>query len=228
MDLKTLTSTVMEIAEDKGIPQEKVLEIISEAIAAAYKKDYGKKKQKVIAQLDPKTGEAKFWQVKLVVDEKMILEEPIEKVKATKKETKKKQTKTKKPSSTETIENKEKIHFNPERHITLEEAKKIEPKIKVGEEIKFPLKAEEVYGRIAAQTAKQVILQKLKEAEREEILKEYQSKEGEAISGIVQRIEQNAIFLDIGRTSAILPKTEQVPNEFYRPGQRLKLYVLKI
>ncbi|PIR90096.1 transcription termination/antitermination protein NusA [bacterium (Candidatus Gribaldobacteria) CG10_big_fil_rev_8_21_14_0_10_33_41] len=109
-----------------------------------------------------------------------------------------------------------------------EEAKKINKSIKPEEELKIPLKTEKEYGRIAAQTAKQVILQKIKEAEREEILKEYKSKEGEIVSGIVQRIEPTAIFLDIGKTSGILLKAEQVPNEFYRPGQRLKLYLLKV
>ncbi|GAI22514.1 unnamed protein product, partial [marine sediment metagenome] len=76
--------------------------------------------------------------------------------------------------------------------------------------------------------SKTSILQKIKEAEREEILKEYKSKEGEIVSGIVQRIEQESIFFDIGKTSGILPKSEQIPGEFYRPGQRLKLYIIKV
>jgi len=205
MDLKTLTSAVMEIAEDKGIPQEKVVKIIAEAIASAYKKEYGKKRQRIIAQLNPKTGEVKFWQVKQVVDKDMILSKE----------------ESEKPD-------KEKIRFNPERHIMLEEAKKINPKIKPTEEIKIPLETKKDFGRIAIQTAKQVILQKIKEAEREEILKEYKSKEGEIVSGIVQRVESESIFFDIGKTLAILPKSEQIPGEFYRPGQRLKLYILKV
>ncbi|PIU46987.1 transcription termination/antitermination protein NusA [bacterium (Candidatus Gribaldobacteria) CG07_land_8_20_14_0_80_33_18] len=220
MDLKVFTSAIMEIAENKGMSQEKVIEIISEAIAAAYKKDYGKKKQKIVAELNPKTGEVSFWQLKLVVDKTMIFsEEELKKLKE-------------KEVALETLEEKEggkgKIRFNPERHIMFEEAKKINKSIKPEEELKIPLKTEKEYGRIAAQTAKQVILQKIKEAEREEILKEYKSKEGEIVSGIVQRIEPTAIFLDIGKTSGILLKAEQVPNEFYRPGQRLKLYLLKV
>jgi len=220
MDLKVFTSAIMEIAENKGMSQEKVIEIISEAIAAAYKKDYGKKKQKIVAELNPKTGEVSFWQLKLVVDKTMIFsEEELKKLKE-------------KEVALETLEEKEggkgKIRFNPERHIMFEEAKKINKSIKPEEELKIPLKTEKEYGRIAAQTAKQVILQKIKEAEREEILKEYKSKEGEIVSGIVQRIEPTAIFLDIGKTSGILLKAEQVPNEFYRAGQRLKLYLLKV
>lgn len=220
MDLKVFTSAIMEIAENKGMSQEKVIEIISEAIAAAYKKDYGKKKQKIVAELNPKTGEVSFWQLKLVVDKTMIFsEEELKKLKE-------------KEVALETLEEKEggkgKIRFNPERHIMFEEAKKINKSIKPEEELKIPLKTEKEYGRIAAQTAKQVILQKIKEAERESILEEYKSKEGEIVSGIVQRIEGQNVFFDIGKTLGVLPREEQVPGEFYRPGQRLKVYLLKV
>jgi len=206
MDLKILTSAVMEIAEDRGIPQEKVIKIIADAIASAYKKEYGQKRQKIIAQLNAKTGDVKFWQIRQVVTKDMILSEEELGPEA----------------------DKEKIRFNPERHILLEDAQKIDSKIKKEDELKIPLKAKEDFGRIATQTAKQVILQKIKEAEREEVLKEYKSKEGEIVSGIVQRIEPESIFFDIGKTSGILPKSEQIPGEFYRPGQRLKLYIIKV
>jgi N utilization substance protein A len=109
-----------------------------------------------------------------------------------------------------------------------EDAKKMNPKIKLGEELEMPLETHQDYGRIAAQTAKQVILQKIREAERETVFNEYKSKEGEIMSGIVQRIEGNNVFLDIGKTFGLLPKEEQVPGEFYRPGQRLKVYILKV
>jgi len=125
-------------------------------------------------------------------------------------------------------EKEEKIRFNPEKHIMIEEARKIKPKIKAGEELKIPLKTQKDYGRIAAQTAKQVILQKIREAERETIFEEYKSKEGELISGIVQRIESKNVYIDIGKTLGILAKEEQVYGEFYRPGQRLKTYILKV
>jgi N utilization substance protein A len=121
-----------------------------------------------------------------------------------------------------------KIKFNPDRHILLEEAKKIKPDIKVGEELIIPLETKIDYGRIAAQTAKQVILQKLKETERELIFQEYKSKEGQIVSGIVQRVEPKAVYLNIGKTLGILPKEEQVQGEFYKPGQRLRVYILKV
>lgn len=211
MDLKTFTSAVMEIAEERGIPQEKVIEVIEAALASAYKKEYGKKREKYDAELNPKTGEVKFFQLKQAVSEDEILsEKEIEEIK-----------------KGEKTAPEDKIRFNPERHILLEEAKKISPKIKTGETLKLSAESKEAFGRIAAQTAKQVILQKIKEAEREVILKDYKEKEGEIVSGIVQRVEPRVVYFDIGKTSGILPKSEQVPGEFYRPGQRLKLYVLK-
>ncbi len=221
MDIKSFTSAVAQIAEEKGISSEKVIESIESAIASAYKKDYGEKGQKILAKLNPETGEVKFWQVKLVVDKKMIYsEEELEKLK-------KKKVKEE-PSSAKTIEGKEKVRFNPEKHIEISEAKKIKPKIKAGEELIIDLQPKKDYGRIAAQTAKQVILQKIREAEREAVYEEYKSKEGEIISGIVQRVEARSVFLDIGKTLGVLPKNEQVPGEFYRPSQRLKAYILKV
>ena len=221
IDLKSFSSAVAQIAEEKGVSPEKVLESIEAAIAAAYKKDYGEKGQIIKAKLSPETGRVRFWQVKQVLDEKMIYSE---KELAALKEGEPRPE----ASGREELEGEKKVRFNPEKHIMLEEAKKLKPKIKVGEELEIDLEPQKDYGRIAAQTAKQVIIQKIREAERESIFQEYKSKEGEILSGIVQRIEGRNVFLDIGKTSGILPKEEQVPGEFYRPGQRLKVFVLKI
>lgn len=216
LDLKNLASAILEIAEERGIPQIKIVEVITEAIASAYKKEYGKKKQKIKAKLDLKSGHLDFWQMKEVVDEAMILsEEEIEAIKE------------KREVGDEYEAEDGKVRFNPERHILFEEAKEIDKDAKVGEEVGLPLETKDDFGRIAAQTAKQVILQKIKEIEKEETFKEFKDKEGEVVSGIVQRIEPMAVFFDIGRTSGILPKKEETPGEYYKPGQRLKLFVLK-
>ena len=218
MDIKNFQRALAQIAEERGISTEKVIETIEAAIATAYKKDYGQKGQKIKAKFNPVSGEADFWQVKLVVDQSMLYtEEEIEKMSVS--------------SGKEEYKDGEEIKkyvFNPEKHIMIDEAKKDHPKIKLGEEIEIPLEAKKDYGRIAAQTAKQVILQKIREAEKETISTEYKSKEGEIISGIVQRVEGQIIFIDIGKTLGILNKEEQIPGEFYRPGQRLKLYILKV
>ena len=232
MDLKSFTSAIAQIAEERGILPEKVIETIEMAIAAAYKKEYGEKGQMIKCKLDSESGEAEFWLVKLVVDESMIYsEEELEKLKEKKEEERPAFAKSSTfalRASADKSAGKEKIRFNPEKDIMLEEAKKIKPKIKVGEEWEVSLKPEKDYGRIAAQTAKQVILQKIKETERETIFEEYKTKEGEIVSGIVQRIEGRNVFLDIGRAIGILTKEEQVPGEFYRPGQRLKVYIVKV
>ncbi len=228
MDVKSFASAIAQIAEEKGIPPEKVLETIEMAIAAAYKKDYGKKGQVIKAKLDSESGEVKFWQVKLVVNKQMIYsEEELEKLVETSK-TPSKPVSGEVESLDEEIKGEKKVRFNPEKHIIIEEAKKIKPKIKAGEELEVALESQKDYGRIAAQTAKQVILQRIREAEKESIFSEYKSKEGEIISGIIQRIEGKNVLLDIGKTLGILPREEQVPGEFYRPGQRLKTYVLKV
>lgn len=219
MEIKSFVSSIAQIAEEKGISAQKVIESLEQALAAAYKKDYGKKGQIIRAKFDSKTGGLCFWQVKLVVDESMIYSE--EELKKLKEEIQEEQ-------STFVEVGKEKIRFNPEKHIMIEEAKKIKSGIKLGEELIIELSPKKDYGRIAAQTAKQVILQKIREAERESILGEYKSKEGEIISGIVQRVEPRSVFLDFGKTLGVLPKNEQVPGEFYRPGQRLKVYILKV
>ncbi|MDD2696576.1 MAG: transcription termination factor NusA [Candidatus Pacebacteria bacterium] len=226
MDIKNFTSAIAQIAEEKGISPEKVLETIEMAIAAAYKKDYGKKGQIIKAKLDSESGDVKFWQVKLVVDKSMIYsEKELEELKNLPAEDFSKEEES---VSIKVQTGKEKVRFNPEKHIMLEEAKKIKTKIKAGEELEIPLEARIDYGRIAAQTAKQVILQRIREAEKESVFNEYKGKEGEIISGIVQRIEGRNVLLDIGKTLGILIKEEQVPGEFYRPGQRLKVYVLKV
>ncbi len=213
MDLKNFTAAISQIAEEKGISQEKVIEVIETAIAAAYKKDYGEKGQIVKAKLDSKTGQADFWQEKLVVTEDMLYtEEELEEIK----------------EKGEEAKQEEKVRFNPEKHIMLEEAKKKDSKIKEGDYLQIPLKTGKDYGRIAAQTAKQVILQKIREAEREVVLSEYESKQGELISGVIQRVEGRNIYVDIGKTLGVMPREEQVRGEFYRPGQRLKFYLLKV
>ncbi|MBI4123114.1 MAG: transcription termination/antitermination protein NusA [Parcubacteria group bacterium] len=220
IDIKNLTVLLDQIAEEKGLKKERVMEAIEQAIAAAYKKEYGQRGQAIKAKLNTKTGNVEFWQEKLVVAKDMIYsDEELEQMK----EAREKGEPRQEPS-----EEKEKIRFNPERHIMLADAKKEKAGVDVGDELEFKLEPKEDYGRIAAQTAKQVVLQKIREAERETVLAEFRSKEGELISGLVQRVEPRMVFFDLGKTVGILPREEQVPGEFYRPGQRLKLYVMRV
>jgi N utilization substance protein A len=224
MDIKSFKGALAQIAEERGISPERVIETIEAAIATAYKKDYGEKGQKIKAQFNPVSGDVKFWQIKLVVDNSMLYtDEEIEEMKENK------TMPDESPAFAEASAGEaKKFVFNAEKHIMIADAKKDYPKIKVGEEIEISLVSKQDYGRIAAQTAKQVILQKIREAEKETISAEYRSKEGEIVSGIVQRIEGHTIFVDIGKTLGLLNREEQIQGEFYRPGQRLKFYILKV
>jgi len=222
MDIQQFKSAIDQICEEKGISKEKVMETIEVAIAAAYKKDFGHKGQNIRAKFDLTTGAAKIFQVRQVLDETMIKSE--EELEAEKE----KMAEGALPEIVEVAEGEKKVRFNPERHIMVDEAKKIQKGIKAGEELLVELEEKSDFGRIAAQTAKQVIIQRIREAERETIFDEFKNKEGEVVSGVVQRVERGAVFVDIGRTAGVIYPEEQIPGEFYRIGQRLRVLILEV
>jgi N utilization substance protein A len=224
MDQKQFLLALNQIAEEKGISQEQIIETLEMAIAAAYKKDYGKKGQNIKVKFDSKTGETEVYQVFLVVDKSMLKEEaPV-----TDEEAEKMAAENIFQREEEGEEKERKIRFNPFKHMMLEDAHKIKKGAKPGDEIQIKLETRTDYGRIAAQTAKQVIVQRLREAEREVVFNEYSGKEGEVVSAIVQRMEGRNIFLDIGKTSGVLFPEEQIPGERYFIGQRVRVYILKV
>jgi len=225
-DLKILASSIAQISEEKGISYDTILEVIEQALAAAYKKDNDRRGENIQAKLDPKTGKVKLWQILEVLDNDMIYsEEELENLRKNQED-----SKEKKVENQEIFEEEEdrKVRFNPKKHIMLEDAKEEKSDIKAGEELSRNLKTEEGYGRIAAQTAKQVILQRLKEAERNAIVEEYKAKEGEVVSGVVQRVEGSNVFFDIGKTLGVLASAEQIPGEIYTVGQRFRLYLTSV
>ncbi|HCI05548.1 MAG: NusA antitermination factor [Parcubacteria group bacterium GW2011_GWC1_45_9] len=207
-DLKTIVASIKQIAEEREIPEERVQEIIEAALAHAYKKEYRSKNEIVKAKFSPESGDTQFFQVKQVVDSSMLLEEEEE--------------------PEEQKEGERRVRFNPDRHIMLEEAREIKPDIFSGEELEFPLENKIEFGRISAQTAKQVVLQKLHEAEKETLFGFYKTKEGEIISGIIQRLDGRNIFVDIGKSVGIMFGDEIIPRERYRPGERMKFFVLSV
>jgi len=228
-DLKVINSVLEQLQEERGIPKEKIIEAIEAALATAYKKEYGKKGQIVRASFNLNTGATEFFQVKIVVDETKVIFENQE-VEETEKASKSKKAK-KDADETEAPANPDdefKVHFNPEHHILLADAKMIKKDAKIDDEVVFPLEVKGDYGRIASQTAKQVIIQKIREAEKVSVLGEYGKREGEIVSGTVQRLERGNIFLDMGRTTAILPYEEQIPGERYRQGERVHAVLLKV
>ncbi len=239
MELKTFQQAAQQIAEEKGIELAKVVETLEMALAAAYKKDYGKKGQIIRAKFDPDTGAVTFRQIKIVVDESMIKSE--EEIKAEEEAraraleeavsrggARKRVESEEAEIASELKEGERKVRFNPERHMMIEEAKQTKPDVQPGEELEFPLETHSDFGRIASQTAKQVIIQRIREAEREATYEEYKNKEGEIVSGIIQRVEGRNVFVDLGRGVGILPPEEQIPREYYRLGERLKTLVLLV
>jgi N utilization substance protein A len=213
-DLKVIHSVLDQLEEERGIPKAKILEAIEAALATAYKKEYGKKGQIVRAKFDLNTGTTEFFQVKIVVDESQIIV----------------------PNEDGTLpeipemadDEPEKVIFNGEHHIMLADARRIKRDVVIGEEMVFPLEMKDDYGRIASQTAKQVIIQKIREAEKVSVLGEFGKREAEIVSGTVQRIERGNIFVDMGRASGILPYEEQIPGERYRQGERIRAYLYRV
>jgi len=214
MDLKTLNSAIERVAGEKGIAAEEVLNAVETAIAAAYKKEYRKRSEVVKAKFDLKTGKLQFWQAKVVVDPEKVrfIQDGAE--------------------STPEMELKEGeeglIRFNSDRHILLPEAREIKADAEIGEELLFSLESHSDFGRIAAQTAKQVVLQVLREAERSSVKKEFADKENQIVSGTIQRFERGNVYVDIGRAMGIMFYNESIPGEHYRIGERMRFYVMAV
>ena len=213
LDLKTFKSALEQLEEERKIPKEKILDAIEQAMAAAYKKDYGKKGQIIRSKFDLDTGKTNFYQVKIVVDDSIV---------------KKDNEDEKNVEYSVKDEGDERVRFNEEHHIMLEDAKKIKKGVELNDEIIFPLEAKDDYGRIAAQTAKQVIIQKIREAERTSIMDEYGTREGEIVSGIVQKVERGNAYIDFNRATGILPAEEQIPGEYLERGQRIRTYLYQV
>lgn len=212
-----MNSVLGELEEEKGIPKAKVIEAIEAALATAYKKEYAKKGQVIRAKLDLASGATEFEQVKEVVDESTVRMEESE------------EDYDKEPElDAEGNPIAPLPLFNPEQHILLSDAKFIKRDVQVGEELVFPLEAKDDYGRIAAQTAKQVIIQKIREAEKVSVVAEYGAKEGDIISGTVQRMERGNFYIDLGRATGILPYDEQIPGERYRQGERIRALLYQV
>jgi len=215
-DLKVINAVLAEMEEERGIPRQKMLEAIEQALATAYKKEFGKRGQIVRAVFDISTGTTSFEQVKLVVDESMLKAETDE------------DEEEEVPEDTLQIEGDKKVRFDPEKHIMVDNARLIKKDVAVGEEMIFPLEPKDDFGRIAAQTAKQVIIQKVREAEKDAALSEFGQKEGDIVMGHVQRFERGNLYVDLGRITAVMPYEEQIPGERFRPGERVRALLLEV
>jgi transcription termination/antitermination protein NusA len=224
---KEVLQAIKAICDEKHIPVEAVLSTIEQALAAAYRKDFGDKLQNIKVEFNPETMGIRAFDVKTVVEDRELDEEgkPIGPEKEEKQITESDQGDQKIEVAEEEEEEK---RFNPKTEIMISEAKKIKSDAQLGEEISRELPVPGEFGRMAAQTAKQVIVQRLREAEREVIFNEYKDKQGEVVSGSIQRVEGGMVFVDIGQATAIMPISEQVKNERYVPGMQARFYIKSV
>jgi len=219
-DLKVINSVLAEMEEERGIPREKMIDAIEQSLATAYKKEFGKRGQIITCQFDMDSGTTVFNQIKVVVDESMLKPEPEldedgEPIEVEEEEV-------------EGEEEDKKVRFDEEKHIMIDTAKMIKKGVELEEELVFPLEPKDDFGRIAAQTAKQVIMQKIREAEKESALAEFGSKAGDIVIGHVQRFERGNLYVDLGRVTAIMPYEEQIPGERFKAGERLRAILLAV
>ncbi len=205
-DLKALNVALDELQQEKGISRQSVVGAIETALATAYRREYGKRGQIIRCSFNPETGDAEFRQAKIVVDNTLVRAE------------------TEEP----TDENDHRSRFNSEQHIMIEDARRIRKDAQLDDEITFDLERRDDFGRIAAQAAKQVVMQKIREAERDSMMEEFGEREGEIVTGHVQRFERGNLFIDLGRATAVLPYEEQIPGERYRQGERIRALLFKV
>ncbi len=191
MQIAEFLSAIKMLSDEKGLPEAVVLEAVESALAAAYRKDFGKPGQIIKIVLNPQTNTMKVWQVYNILA-------------------------------------KDEEKTNPEAQFTLDEAKKFNKKAEEGGEIEIPLEVKYDFGRVAAQTAKQVIIQKLREAEREVLYEEFKSKEKKIVNGTVQRVEGQNVIVDLGKINGIMLTSDQIPGERYYTGQKIKVYVKEV
>ena len=219
LNAKQFAFAITQIAEEKNIPEDKIIEVIESAIAAAYKKDYAEKSQIIKAKFNKDSGIFSIFRHKTVVnvDEEgyIVLEEG-------------QNAEDLGSTPEENADGIRKIRFNPDRHIALADAKEIQADIKEGEEIVEELEPREDFGRIAAQTAKQVLMQKIREIERTTAFDTYKDRVGEVIVGTIQRMDRGIIFVDLGKGVGLLFPSEQVYADNYRIGNRHKFLIQNV
>jgi len=242
--MSEISSAIKQLCEEKNLSYEPVIAAVELALAAAYRKDYGERNQNIMVKFDPETGLSQIFDMKTVVDN-LPEEEEAEMLHNLYNPDKKELSREDRgevnarmaaamavaeatKSGTEGNDTEEKKKFNPKTDLQLKEAMILKHDAQVGEEIVTDLPIPESYGRMAAQTAKQVIIQKIREMERDMIFSEFKGKEKEVVSGIVQRREGRLVFVDLGKAIGLLPSEEQIYSERYNPNDRIKVFIKEV
>ena len=222
--MSEITKAIQFLCDEKNLPYESVMEAIEFALAAAYRKDFGNKQQNIKVNFDPETGDMKAWDIKTVVAD--IAEDALE---AAQEELTKRREKAKEEGRELTEEETADLpHFNPKMELMLSAAKEINKKVKVDEVMEIPLEIPSEFGRMAAQTAKQVIIQKIREAERVIVFNDFKGQEGQLMMGTIQRAEARKVLVDFGKVTGVLLADQQNSRDHYRPGARMKFLLLAV
>jgi N utilization substance protein A len=222
--MSEITKAIQMLCEEKGLSTESVMEAIEFALAAAYRKDFGNKQQNIKVQFNPENGDMKAWDVKTVVED--ISEEDLEAAQTELAERREKAKEEKRELTEE--ETADLVHFNPKTELMITAAKEIDKKVKLGEVMEIPLEITHEFGRMAAQTAKQVIIQKIREAERGIMFNDFKGQEGQLVMGTIQRAEARKVLVDFGKVTGVLLADQQNSRDRYKPGARMKFYLLSV
>lgn len=231
--MSEISNAIKQLCDEKNLDYKAVIAAVELALAAAYRKDYGERNQNIRVKFDVNTGKSEIFDVKTVVDNLPEQEEAEMLKNLYNPNPKEIAREENKPDQAHNIEGEEvseedKKKFNPKTDIQLKEAMILKHDAQIGEEIVTELPIPESYGRMAAQTAKQVIIQKLREMERDMVFGEFKGKEKEVVSGIVQRREGRFVFVDLGKAIGLLPAEEQIYNERYNPNDRIKVFIKEV
>lgn len=222
--MSDITKAIQALCDEKNLSYEAVMETIETALAAAYRKDFGNKQQNIKVKFDPETADMQAWDIKTVVAD---IDEEV--LKTAQEELTKRREKAREEGKDITDEETADLpRFNPKTEMMLTEAKTHNKKAKVGDVLEIVLPIEGEFGRMAAQTAKQVIIQKIREAERNMVFGDFKSQEGEVMVGTIQRVEGRKVLVDFGKVTGILPFDQQIDRENYRPGIRMKFFVMSV
>ena len=219
---------IKQISDEKNIPVESVISTIEAALAAAFRKDFGtSKSQNIKVNFDAETGNFEVFDVKTVVEDMELPTE--EELAAQEAERKAKAAEARvEPQTTDAPPLEEEKKFNPKTEMMITEAKTVKADAQIGEELRIRLEVPAAFGRMAAQTAKQVIIQNIREAERNKVFADFKDREGELVNATVQRRDGRNVLIDLGNATGILASEDQIQTERYAPGDRVKVFIVSV
>lgn len=222
--MSEISKAIQALCDEKNLSYEAVMETIEAALAAAYRKDFGNKQQNIKVKFDADTGDMEAWDVKTVVQDidAEVLEKAQEELTARREQAREEQRELSEEEVADLP------RFNPKTEIMLTEARAVKKDAELGEVLEIPLEITHDFGRMAAQTAKQVIIQKIREAERNLVFGDFKNQEGQLIVGTVQRVEGRKVLIDLGKVTGVMPADQMIHNEHYRPGSRIKVFIVRV